>query len=279
MNTNPDEMPPVTVPDAFTPIRRNRWIISQDYEFATWRADFPEEWRTDPWKIWPFLKGFLQAGEEEKVYRVRRTPETAYGGPYPKPGQSYIDFLEEHLAETGELLFAEQLCYMNSTTQCVLTQLAYYESDGTIVEKEVPIGMLDQLLRRLRPDIPKIDSWIGFAQAIELYGGDDDLSIQLHSDIWRPHIAGFMEDYERQGWAIGTDLNGDPIVHQEGEMYDNRELALRHTPRLNRFVQRVKQLTLDYGGKWTAEGCDDPNNGTWNEDGIVLDKLYHTLIN
>jgi hypothetical protein len=59
------------------------------------------------------------------------------------------------------------------------------------------------------------------------------------------------------------------------QWYDNSELALRHTPRLNRFLRRVKELTLEYGGRW--ELSDDQKNDIYywpmlSEDGIILDE-------
>lgn len=61
-------------------------------------------------------------------------------------------------------------------------------------------------------------------------------SIQLKTDIWFPRVAGFLEDVN-----LPSDLS---------EMFDNSELASRHTPRLNRFLNSIYNLVQDLGGEW-----------------------------
>lgn len=51
------------------------------------------------------------------------------------------------------------------------------------------------------------------------------------------------------------------------------DLALRHTPRLNCFLARVKELTLQFGGKWERSN-DQHISIYWpmiGEEGILLD--------
>ena len=48
--------------------------------------------------------------------------------------------------------------------------------------------------------------------------------------------------------------------------YDNLELAMCHTPRFNRFLAEVKQLTLDLGGEFSCEA----GTGYSDDSGINL---------
>ena len=49
-----------------------------------------------------------------------------------------------------------------------------------------------------------------------------------------------------------------PVNHPTfGTVYDNRELANYHTPRLNKFLSESHQIASSYGAKWkldTTEG-------------------------
>jgi hypothetical protein len=295
MNGDPDKMPSITVPDTFSPIKRNRWVASEDVAYATWQAKFPKGQMTDPWELWPFLKGVLQAGEEEGVFRIT---EVGAGEPPDysgTSGQSYTEFAEQILIQEGRLTFFKDIERCNAPAW-----LCYYDLEGNLVEAEVPsrreFGGLGGLLRQLRPDVDQDlkGSWLyQDHNPLGLYGQggiawkredfpewtDEEfeetdkfqhayLNIETHTDIWFPWVSGHLENEDR-GWRTDI-INGKVIVYKEGELYDNRELAHCHTLRLNRFIQRVKQLTLDYGGKWSIDTRDDSKK-YWNEDGIVLD--------
>jgi hypothetical protein len=56
-------------------------------------------------------------------------------------------------------------------------------------------------------------------------------------------------------------------------MYDNQELALCHTPRLNRFLTRVYDLTQEIGAEWNFSlgDCHKCYQPMLTEKGIQLD--------
>lgn len=61
----------------------------------------------------------------------------------------------------------------------------------------------------------------------------------LHSDIWFPYVRG--------------------LAHPKCDLdrwFDNRDLALRHTPRLNSFVERCAALVVGAGGRWYVEASE-----------------------
>jgi hypothetical protein len=255
-------------------MKKNIWVVDYDLEFASWEVRFPQEKMTDLWELWPFLKGVLEIGEREAVYRVAKVG-VVQNLPRPAEGQSYAQLVEQYLAEKGELLFFQQLGlgYSVSTP----ARLAYYEEDGTLVEEEVV--NLGALLHRLRPEkVEEKGRYMSSDNPVTFYGqigfrhdsGKLDkayLNIYLHTDILFPKVMGYLENW-------GENERGIPIDWENRSWQDNRELALRHTPRLNRFLARVKQLTLDYGGTWGIDKSQDTvvrYHSQWDENGIFLD--------
>jgi hypothetical protein len=253
-------------------MKKNIWVVNHDLQFASWDALFPKGKMLDPWELWPFLKGVLEIGEQEAVYWIVKVG-VVRNLPRPAEGQSYAQLVEQYLTEKRELLFFNQLDlgYHVSTP----AKLAYYEEDGTLAEKE--ISDLGWLLRCSRPEkveekerYMSSDNPVTFSGAQRLDYEDGTfrgayLYIYLHTDIWFPKVMGYLEDW-------GENERGIPIGWENRPWQDNRELALRHTPRLNRFLARVKQLTLEYGGAWGIDKYDTVGryHSQWNEDGIFL---------
>lgn len=82
------------------------------------------------------------------------------------------------------------------------------------------------------------------------------LTFATHSDIWFPFVT------------------GDAHPSWDGERYfDNRELASRHTPRLNDFLVSVADAVVAAGGRWSVEeACVAWTLKPWvTERGIRLD--------
>ena len=116
-----------------------------------------------------------------------------------------------------------------------------------------------EALKRRREDWPSYTDEEFYEQGHQFRTAN--LHIGLPSDIWFPYVWGHLEDIDR----ILRHADGNPRrdahfneVKQPrwehvGQWYDNRELALQHTPRFNRFLQRVRQLGLDYGGTWAMD--------------------------
>jgi hypothetical protein len=275
---------------------KNHWVSSRDEEYACWCVRFPKEQMTNDWEIFEFMKGVYECGEAEGIYRVVRTEEPNAGDSgityvecyengvlqgvnrivrtdEPQPhayradsGISYVEYLEKVLHETGKYVgFRQQSTSIRQDKEGFLAtaRLSYFETDGTIVEAEVED--LGKLLMRLRPDqldmerydmAPSLPmslwgikgGWYKDGRPYETYVG-----ICLQTDIWFPWIYGFPGEAKR--W------------------HDNTDLALRHTPRLNRFLARVKELTLQFGGKWERSN-DQHISIYWpmiGEEGILLD--------
>lgn len=61
-------------------------------------------------------------------------------------------------------------------------------------------------------------------------------TIRLRSDVWYPYVYGYL------GKKHGT-INSSAL-------FDNRELANRHTPRLNRFLAKLRERAMEQGYTW-----------------------------
>jgi hypothetical protein len=277
----------------------NYWTIQKKYEIAAWLADFPLGTMSDPWEVLPFVQKVLEAAEREEVYCVKRVPSHSERlglkldleyRVYPG-GPSYGQYIEQILTETDKLIFFRQLFsspgYLPEYRITAPARLSYYDLDGELIEKEV--DDVGELLRRVRPielDLP--DNWresteeqlfyekksingyksegsaIFFSGDLATGKSSDDIStylfIKVYTDIWFPEVGGFLEDQDE--------------LYENRVFYDNRELALRHTPRLNRFLASVRDLTLEFGGTWSVDRdpeSEDRYDRMHDENGIKLD--------
>lgn len=240
-------------------MNQNYWESCRKIEFAKWGAIFEDRKMFDPYLALAFLTKVLAAGERERVLIVKQTEE-----PYPYHelmGISYAKHLENVLNEHGKMMFFEHLAinspiyywpYLDERedrgVNLVSADLCYYDPDGKLTEGEVMD--LGELLRQASnlefSDKDPLGREMESNPPIEIYGelldpqyrGTDAplyLSFQLNSNIWHP----------------------------QSYFHPNLELAMCHTPRLNRFLAEVRRLTLEWGGEWTFEGdC--------NEYGITL---------
>jgi hypothetical protein len=247
-------------------IKKNQWVCHRNDSFGRWHATFQEEKMTSPWEVFLFMKQLYIAGEEESVYCVQRTEgKNAYSR---SSGNSYIHHLEKVLHDTGEFIGFRDFSSgprrdVDNEGFLATARLNYYDENGRTVESEV--GDTGVLLMHLRPDkIRHSRNHMAAFFPLSLYGQrggwlqdgttyQTSLMIYIHTNIWLPKVRGFPSDPR--------------------EWYDNSELALRHTPRLNRFLLRVKELTLQYGGKWelSTEHKDEIHWPMLSEDGIILD--------
>ncbi len=277
----------------------NYWTVQEKYEISRWYASFPQGQMSDPWEALPFLQKVLKAAEREEVYRVKYAPwrsgdlglklDLEYRA-YPD-GPSYGEYIEQVLNETDKLIFFNQLSaspgLLPEYRIIAPARLSYYDLDGELIDKEVEdVGELLRQVRPLEYDLPddwrelteeqlfyakkRINSYKPQGSAIFFYGNlstgksSDDigahLSIELYTDIWFPEVGGYLEDQDT------------PYGHRI--FYDNRELALRHTPRLNRFLTGVRDLTLEFGGTWSVDRDPESNDRydlMHDENGINLD--------
>lgn len=249
---------------------KNYWISSKKDVYGQWCASFDDQ-NIGVDRALPFLTSVLEAGERERVFRVKQTIQ-----PFPYSelmNHSYGQHLKYLLEEEEEIMFFQHLsrAYPVSALRggrslaptLTPASLCYYDVDGNINESEVTdMGELLEQLHGSEIDVFEDRGEIYPNPPIEISGEIPNsprhevdafyLFITLKTDIWLPRVNGNLERSIQK-------RKGKPYSYGG---YDNLELAMCHTPRFNRFLAEVKQLTLDLGGRfWSERG---------NINGIIL---------
>lgn len=130
-----------------------------------------------------------------------------------------------------------------------------------------PVGIEDHVVRdvrtallAVRPDLSGVPSTAPLAIAGPLVldqGGPIDISISIDTDLWFPRVLGLHDSGERgdrAGGRPGTDEGSEEGAGgPQLTWHDNLELAIRHTPRLNRFLDGVRDAATALGGAWSYE--------------------------
>lgn len=252
---------------------RNLWASYKD-PIAIWTADISPI-RNDLARVTQFLRQALEAGEENAVYTVQEAPLANYQRERDGP---LAEFLEARFRATEELdLFhfaSSRMLRLENGEFRVSARIAYYDLAGHLVEGEIEdFGLL---LQSLRPaDVGVSAGLMSHSQPVDIRGSRVDfrdstrstgtirpnrlwLDFRIASDIWLPWVDGILEE------------RYDP-----DRPYDNRPLAERHTPRLNRFLATVREATLAVGGTWTLD-IDEVRRDRLriiHDEGIRLDVL------
>jgi hypothetical protein len=308
------ELPPfVKVPDTFIPpVKRNHWVVMNERDFAQWNIDFPKGAMLDPRELWDYLKQVMQIGHEEAVFSATQMPDPDITDKYVDVSwEYYVTRVEQLLVANTPVhpLWGLKCCnaiarlsHYDLSGNVVESNVGYNLSELLCAlrpdeaERRWPSGNLvfDDYLGRRRAPCPirwwgmgarkrKREDFPSFSDE-EFYEHGHQfkeayLRICLPTDIWFPRVNGYMEDIERDE-IYHYDENGNYTLIKPGpydfyQWFDNRELALVHTPRLNRFLQRVRQWTVECGGAWSIESADCHMSlfaeQLWNEDGIILD--------
>jgi hypothetical protein len=256
-------------------MKENKWNVDGlRSNYARWRATFSSKAMVNKVGFWGFLEGLLMLGTKYEIIQFLEIEKEIDGRKYyfnVKSGESFIDFADRLLQQEGVLLFGEP-------RKC-LSKLCFYDQKGEIVSKKVlnPGRILartrDYGLHYPSTDAVTFFESLGFVtrRNYDFFIEDgvkyapSNLLIYTQTNIWFPKVLS-IEDHSKR-WDQG-------YIYKE-EWYDNSELALCHTPRFNKFIQGIKQLTIQYGGVWTAEyddnDCDQNYRNQWDDNGIVLD--------
>lgn len=255
----------------------NRWVTRMSPPFAEWEMRLPAiSDEAGVGTLLKFVTSFLEIGHREDVYRIMETR-----GPDAfrlDSGQTYTDYLRQATGRLGFIpLFTLGFGVAPTDAGLVRTpgRVCFYDSRGEMVEEEVENS--GRLLASLRPqDVAEAGSRCMASMAPltvmgeKVYTGNGHgpndaaqrpirVKVSLQTDIWFPRVLGILEDVF-------------PAPNEEG-MYDNRELALCHTPRLNRFLAGVQELVTEAGGEWellAPEGSAEHYAGMVSENGISL---------
>jgi hypothetical protein len=256
---------------------RNLWSTRSDPPFAQWEMRFaPPETEGDLGRLLELARGILAAGERAEVYRVVQTP-----APFAfraAAGWTYADFLASILESTGSLPLFDLGSGVAPTPDGQLItpgKVGFYDPDGQLVQSEV--NDLGALLERVRPsELPEWSQPVSHVAPVTILGRSVSpiargprppggprpvrVVLSLLTDLWFP-------------WVFGTFLGEQPPQPQPRLLYDNRELASCHTPRLNRFLSEARRLAEGAGGEWR---CSPPEGSAEHYARMVGEESIRT---
>jgi hypothetical protein len=256
----------------------NHWISNEHGIY--WHIKFPNEAvLSNPDILINFAEAFLEICYKTYIFQLDAVLKPPF---YHNVNNGrYIESMWATFKETGTVSFFEfsdaPCYYPGRQTLFAPTRLCYYESEklvgadiqdtgelsfdelGNLYQLqnkvvEADIQDIGALLKQLRPDdkeeyghymwhmLPLVVSGHRVVpDRIDVgnkWGISPTLTIKTYSDIWFPFV---VDPTERR--RVGS------VV----ELFDNRELANCHTPRLNQFLGETYQLAKKYGADWEIE--------------------------
>jgi hypothetical protein len=247
---------------------KNLWIQTE-HAFATWTADFTEV-NKRPEAILEFVQAAVNAGVRHRVADVveaqtidyRRDRDGALADVLAR--RFHRDRILDLFGFTGSAMLPG--LPRSSTTE---TRLSYFDAHDRVVDDTVTdLGAVLEALEPAPGVIPngfkthypavRLTGWRYEQIGRSVPRGRLPIAafFAIHSDIWFPWVFGSAHPW--------TD-------HRR--MFDNRELANRHTPRLNAFLAEVAEAARRVGGSFGV--YDDETSGrarAWVDDqGVRLD--------
>jgi hypothetical protein len=239
---------------------RNYWYVSESSRSnPQWKIQFPKKRFKAYKELWPFIKTILEVGQREEIFRVladteefRQFIHDVNTGVLPTP---YLENL--HQGDSSRILterFKISTLPEYAHRLQAVTKISCYKLNGKLTDMYVDKTELEWFSRRyhqgLFPDKSRYGrgylssgSCINFFEQLDPEYSPDRccVDIELCSDIWFPRVEGYVE--------IGRG-------YKKG--YDNSELANRHTPRLNRFLEAIANQVIKMGGEWSISSDVDP---------------------
>ncbi len=254
---------------------RNHWCMLADkseHDLPKWTATFPSGRFATRQDIWPFVKAILEVGQQEEILQIFAEKaefcqfiHDVDSGTLPMPPSECLcselaDEIEWQLKTGGTPTYIRRIQSM--------TKLSYYEKSGKVVDKYIGAQELGEILynyhlgnlgqyqsdyskRFLYPDY----GGLKFYECLEPQHSSEGshIDIILTSDIWFPVVSGSVE----RKVGIWDNFGADEVAYYQGG-FDNRELANRHTPRLNRFLSALAAKVAEMGGGWSIGADVDP---------------------
>jgi hypothetical protein len=250
---------------------KNLWIHTEN-AFVTWIADFTEI-ADDPASIHGFVQAALIAGARHRIFDVEEAPVIGYR----RERDGLLNDVLRRLIEREEVLdlfgfTGAAMMPGHPRSSTVETTLCYYDRADQLVERTVTdLGAVLASLEPVPGSIAKAfmthypavrirgRRYTSVRQGIPIDRSAHPLPaavlIAIHSDIWFP-------------WVFGS---AHPL-HDYVRMFDNRDLANRHTPRLNAFLREVAAAALRVGGSFGVwpDGTGTQAIECVDDEGVLL---------
>jgi hypothetical protein len=230
----------------------NYWVVSDDTDcpICLWQGKIPGG-RTKK-DFFATLDKVYDFAREEDLYRL--VHKTGADDSFQTLPYAFHDF---ELVKQDDGTFCRITKNGIKLDDCEDQAKMIYYNNELGHEGEIAIdwvGKLINLQKKLRPDkfdpdpldllyplpgnliVPVMINYQCYREELQ----EEHYEIILCTDIWFPRVIGWMD--------------------AEEPFYDNSELAALNTPRLNRFLQRTKELILSLGGTWELAKVSEKEN-------------------
>jgi len=261
---------------------RNYWATYRD-PIAYWGGKLLPPGKLGVERVFELARHVLDTAAREQVMRVAGVPALL---PAKNEDElSWFEFTRARFEREGRLkLFPGHGSIPDRFGGGWLrlpARLACYQGDRIVEEDVEDVGDLEKAVVAARGGDPH---GIRSTLPIVLDGGAHNepdqplspgrpptrevtISLSLYTDIWFPRVTGL-----RMGDLSGRADELHPARARDGLM-DNAALAARHTPRLNRFIETLRDAILELGGEWKLDrsGAYTPHLPALHDGGILLD--------
>lgn len=243
-------------------INKNFWVTIENESFAHWKTTFSRNIRLSIKQLIDFILRIHNLGAYYNTCDII--------GHGKLKNLDYSTVIQKQLENVSQLTVFDLSVPQSDEDDFwyAMGAINYFE---TFI-RDRQMKDVGQLLRQLKPDKVQqfATTYMVSAAPVSLKGFEvhkledgnllintnETIEINLNTDIWFPWVVGFMED--------------KPAQSQE-DMYDNRQLALRHTPRFNDFLYSLRTLTDSLDMAWELKHVHPSYNWMVNENGINLD--------
>ena len=259
---------------------RNYWATYRE-PVAYWYGKLPPPGKLGVERVFEFARHILETAEREQVMRVLGVP--ALPPAKNEDELSWFELSRTWFEREGRLnLFPGHGSMPDRFGGGWLrlpARLAYYQGDRIVEEDVEDAGDLEKAVVSARGGDPQ---GIRSTLPIVLSGGahnepdqplspgrpptrETSISLSLYTDIWFPRVQGL-----RMGDLSGRADEWHPARARD-RLMDNSALAARHTPRLNRFIETLRDAILELGGTWDKPDVDPSYQPMVHGGGILLD--------
>jgi len=260
---------------------KNYWATYRD-SIAFWGGKLPPPGKLGVERVFEFARHILDTAEREQIMRLIFVPDSPAA---TKGGSTWLEIIRARFEREGRLKLFPSHGPPHDWLGGRLrkpARLAYYKGDQIVEEDVDDVGHLEKSVVTARGGDPYgIRSTLPIVLAGSAHNEPDQplspgrpptreisIYLSLYTDIWFPRVVGL---------DVGDDAGRDPEIRHPARgrdgLMDNSALAARHTPRLNRFIETLRDAILELGGTWELDrsGAQDAYLPVLHNGGILLD--------
>ena len=235
----------------------NSWVVSKSHIFAEWALRFPVG--SSAADILNILRRILNLAEKESILNLDWVQEIPKGKSEVLGDASLrhlLSLLDANSQPKGDLGFSSEVSVYKDNVRIVKE---ITRNLGATLRDSISIKKLtNSLLNEYSANLPPVSLSVTFPHELNRPKTTAEVAflISTNSDIWFPYVVGYLEDFPATSIA---------------SMHDNRQLAYRHTPPLNRLLKAIREITLATDLQWVLQQTHSEYIHMVSEVGISLE--------